>query len=418
MIIEELYKIFQNNPIICTDTRKISKGSIFFALKGENFNGNEFSNIALSKGCSYAIIDQKEYVVSNKTIYVKDVLATLQNLAKYHRKKLTIPVIGITGTNGKTTSKELVSIVLNSEKKCYATAGNLNNHIGVPLSILEIDASYDIAIIEMGANHQGEIKFLCDICQPSHGVITNIGSAHLEGFGSEETIINTKNELYQYIHKTKGLIFTNEDDNLLNQLSNNIKKITYGKKGQVYGKILSTENLIKIKYLSHDITTNLVGDFQFYNIMLAICVGNYFKISIKNIKKSIQNFIPKNNRSQSIKTKYNQLILDAYNANPSSMEAMLISFSKNSSKNKICVLGDMLELGIHSTKEHKKIIKLCSKLNLTCYFIGGEFNKIKSSFFKSREEFEKYLKENKIINKTILIKGSRGIELEKIIPLL
>ena len=418
MFIRELYKIYQKNSIICTDTRKVTKGSIFFSLKGDNFNGNEFSSIALSKGCSYAIVDQKEYVKNDKTIYVEDALQTLQNLAKYHRKKLTIPVIGITGTNGKTTSKELVSVVLNSEKKCYATIGNLNNHIGVPLSILKIDSSYEIAIIEMGANHQGEINFLCDICQPTHGVITNIGSAHLEGFGNKQTIIKTKNELYQYIQKRKGLVFTNEDDNLLNHLSSNIKKITYGSKGEICGEILNSENLLNIKYLSHNIKTNLVGDFQFYNVMLAICIGNYFKISIENIKKSINKYIPKNNRSQFIKTKYNVLILDAYNANPSSMEAMLISFSKNSSKNKICILGDMLELGVQSFQEHKKIIDLCTELNLKCYFIGKEFKKIKSSVFKSRQEFVKFVKENKIINKTILIKGSRGIELEKIIPLL
>jgi len=418
MNIKELYKIFRKHPVICTDTRNIIKGSIFFALRGKNFNGNQFSQEAIQKGCKYAIIDQKYYYRDDSTILVKDVLEALQKLAIYHRNHLNIPIIGITGTNGKTTSKELIKCVLSTKKKCYSTKGNLNNHIGVPISILEINQSHDIAIIEMGANHLKEINFLCNICKPTYGVITNIGSAHLEGFGSQQGIINTKNELYQYIYKSNGVIFINSDDKLLIKLAKDINKITYGKKGDLEGEILNSSQFITIKSLSHTIYTNLIGEFQFYNIMLAICIGNYFRISIQDIQKAIKNYIPKNNRSQIIQTKKNTIILDAYNANPSSMKAMLLSFSKQKNKEKLCILGDMLELGKQSKKEHQKIISLCVKLKLDCYYIGKEFRKVKKETFKNKEELTKLLSTKKISNKTILLKGSRAIELEKLIDIL
>jgi len=418
MDIKNIYSIFKQYPCICTDSRKITKGAIFFALKGGNFNGNEYASKAIKEGCAYAIVDEKEYATDVKVILVDNVLKTLQKLATHHRKQLNIPIIGITGTNGKTTSKELIKGVLNSQLNTYATKGNLNNHIGVPLSILEINNQHEIAIIEMGANHQKEIEFLCNIARPTHGTITNIGSAHLEGFVNLQGVINAKNELYQFITNTDGQLFVNSDDELLVNLSKGISKSTYGEIGDVKGKIISSTPFLNLNYQKSTISSKLIGSFQFSNIMLAICIGNYFNISTSNIKKSIENYIPTNNRSQIIVTNNNTLILDAYNANPSSMKAMLISFVEREYSNKICILGDMLELGKQSEKEHQKIVSLCEKLNLDCYYIGEEFKKVNQYSFKSRENFEDKLNAESISNKTILLKGSRRIGLEKLVDYL
>ena len=418
MDIKNIYSIFKQYPCICTDSRKITKGAIFFALKGGNFNGNEYASKAIKEGCAYAIVDEKEYATDVKVILVDNVLKTLQKLATHHRKQLNIPIIGITGTNGKTTSKELIKGVLNSQLNTYATKGNLNNHIGVPLSILEINNQHEIAIIEMGANHQKEIEFLCNIARPTHGTITNIGSAHLEGFVNLQGVINAKNELYQFITNTDGQLFVNSDDELLVNLSKGISKSTYGEIGDVKGKIISSTPFLNLNYQKSTISSKLIGSFQFSNIMLAICIGNYFNISTSNIKKSIENYIPTNNRSQIIVTKNNTLILDAYNANPSSMKAMLISFVEREYSNKICILGDMLELGKQSEKEHQKIVSLCEKLNLDCYYIGEEFKKVNQYSFKSRENFEDKLNAESISNKIILLKGSRRIGLEKLVDYL
>ena len=414
MTTKDLYAIFQKHPFICTDTRKMEEGNLFFALKGENFNGNKFAEKAIKNGCSFAIIDEIEYANNSNTILVDDVLTTLQELAKFHRKKLNIPIIGITGTNGKTTSKELINAVLSSEKKCYATKGNLNNHIGVPISLLEISNMQEIAIIEMGANHQNEIEFLCSISNPTHGVITNIGTAHLEGFGDIQGVINTKNELYKYLHEKKGIAFVNSNDEILLNLSKNLKKITYGEKGNFKGIKTKNTPSLSLEYKNISIQSNLIGDFQFYNIMLAICVGEFFGISEDNIKIAIEEYIPKNNRSEVVKTTTNTLILDSYNANPSSMKAMLISFAKQNYLNKICILGDMLELGIHSKREHLKIVNLTKELNLETIYIGNEFSLLYKNAFQSKKEFERFLKSNPIQNKTILLKGSRRIGLEEL----
>ena len=418
MKIKELYTLFKKHPNICTDSRKIKNGSIFISLKGENFNGNKYALKAIQDGCSYAIIDEKEYDVNQSTILVTDTLKTLQELATYHREQLTIPLIGITGTNGKTTSKELINAVLISELNCYATKGNLNNHIGVPLSVLEINQQHEIAIIEMGANHQKEIEFLCNIAKPTYGAITNIGTAHLEGFGNLQVVINTKKELYEFINNNKGHLFVNGEDELLLSLSNGISQVTYGKSGNINGTITEITPLLSIKYNNEIINSQLIGDFQFSNIFLAICIGNYFKISTQNIKISIENYIPKNNRSQLVKTKKNTIILDAYNANPSSMRAMLNSFANQQYKNKFCILGDMLELGVETNKEHQEIIKLTNKLKLDCIFVGEIFYSLVEQGFKNKEELAKNIQKNKIYNKTILIKGSRGISLEKLISVL
>jgi UDP-N-acetylmuramoyl-tripeptide--D-alanyl-D-alanine ligase len=384
-------------------------------LKGENFNGNKYALKTIQDGCSYAIVDEKEYDVHQNTILVNNALKTLQELATYHRKQISIPVIGITGTNGKTTSKELIKVVLNSQLNCYATRGNLNNHIGVPLSILEINTKHEVAIIEMGANHQNEIEFLCNIAKPTHGVITNIGSAHLEGFGSHQGVIDTKKELYEFINYNKGHLFVNSDDDLLLSLSNGIMQTTYGKSGDITGLVTDITPLLSIKYNNEIINSHLIGDFQFSNILLAICIGNYFNVSSQNIKRSIENYIPTNNRSQLVKTKTNTLILDAYNANPSSMKAMLNSFANQQYKNKLCILGDMLELGVEANKEHQEIITLTNELKLDCLFVGEIFHTLTKNSFKNKRDLVKHLQENDIHKKTILLKGSRGIGLEQLI---
>jgi len=418
MQIQKLYQFFLKHPIICTDSRKITKGSIFFSLKGKNFNGNKFAEKAIKDGCSFAVVDEKEFATNDKFILVDDVLGTLQNLAKHHRTLLNIPIIGITGTNGKTTSKELINAVLSSEKCCYATKGNFNNHIGVPLSILEITSSHEIAIIEMGANHIGEIAFLCNISQPIFGVITNIGKAHLEGFGSFESVIKAKSELYNYIQKNNGNVFVNNEAELLIELADNIRKTTYGKNGDYKGSIASNTPFVSVQFGENSIISNLIGDYQFYNIMLAISVGKYFEITDKNIKKAIESYTPKNNRSEIIKTKSNTIILDAYNANPSSMTAMLHSFAKQNYENKLCILGDMLEMGNISLQEHKAIIDLANELKLECIFIGTEFAQVHKQVYNSTDKFSEFLKEKPIKNKTILLKGSRGMTLEKLVKLL
>ena len=414
MEISELYKIYKSKSSICTDTRKIKKGGLFFALKGENFNGNLFAAKAISDGCSFAIIDEKKIATNDKFILVKNVLETLQNLARHHRKQLSIPIIGITGTNGKTTSKELIHAVLKSELNSYATKGNLNNHIGVPLSILEITKEHEIAIIEMGANHEKEIEFLCEIAKPTHGVITNIGSAHLEGFKNHQGVINAKNELFNFIKKNNGVLFVNDNDELLLNLSEKIERITYGNNGFCKGFITKNTAYLSIKFSHTEINSQLIGEYQFSNIMLAVCIGNKFNIKDLNIQKAIENYTPKNNRSEILKTKDNLLILDAYNANPSSMKAMITSFSKQDYTNKLCILGDMLELGEYTIKEHSAILDLIDTLNLEIILIGKEFSKISKEAFKDRNAFEIFLKSNPIKNKTILLKGSRGISLEKL----
>ncbi len=415
MSIKTLYSIFKKHPLICTDSRNIINESIFFALKGDSFNGNKYAIQALNKGCSYAIIDEEEHNTHPKMILVDDVLSTLQELAKHHRKQLNIPVIGITGTNGKTTSKELIATVVESQYKIIATKGNLNNHIGVPLSILRLKKDTEIAIIEMGANHPEEIDFLCKIALPNFGVITNIGKAHLEGFKDIDGVIKTKNELYTYIKENKGTLFVNSDDKLLSELAEQATTITYGKEGKAKGTVLSNTPFITIKYKEENIKSKLIGNYQFSNIMLAISIGEYFNIPLRKIKKQIEEYTPSNNRSQIIKTLNNTLILDAYNANPSSMKAMLTSFSEQNYENKMCILGDMLELGKDSEKEHKLIVDLTNNLKLDCLFVGEEFKAISKNCFKHKNELINFIKEgNPIINKTILLKGSRGIGLEEL----
>ena len=419
MKISDLYKIFNNHPNVTTDTRNIKENSIFFALKGDNFNGNKFARKAIKDGCHYAIIDQAEFQLNEKYILVDDVLKCLQNLATYHRDQIMIPVIGITGTNGKTTSKELIYSCLSTELNTLATDGNYNNHIGVPLTLLRANKEHDIAIIEMGANHENEIKYLCEIAKPNYGIITNIGKAHLEGFKNIEGVKKTKKELYDYIKINNGKIFINNEDTILKEISKDIKIISYGLNGEINGRIKESSIFTNVEFNSQIIETKLIGTYQFYNIMLSIAVATHFGIKLKNISKALSSYKPSNNRSQVIKTKFNTIILDAYNANPSSMYEMINSFSKIQKKNKICILGDMAELGEYSKKEHLNLIHLLENLKINCLFVGNEFSKHNStgSFFDV-ENLINYHKKKQIKDSTILVKGSRSIKLEKVIKVL
>ena len=419
MNISKLYNIFKEYPSISTDSRNIKKDSIFFALKGENFNGNKFAEEALKSGCKYAVIDEKEYEINENYILVNNALKTLQQLASFHRDNINIPIIAITGTNGKTTSKELITSCLSSELETAYTKGNYNNHIGVPLTLLEINKKHEIGIIEMGANHKNEINFLCEIAKPSYGIITNIGKAHLEGFKNFEGVKSTKKELYDFIKKNNGVIFINNDDKTLNEISKNIKSITYGKNGDIIGKEVTSSVYTEVLFNKIKINSNLIGSYQFYNIMLAIAVAQHFSIKKKNIIKSLESYYPKNNRSQVVQSKSNLIILDAYNANPSSMNEMINSFYKIKKESKVCILGDMGELGIFSKDEHEEIIKLNKKLSLKAFYIGSEFRKLtKKNSFIDFQEFKNYLKDFPITNSTILIKGSRSQKLENIVELL
>lgn len=422
MEIVELYNLFTNSTGVCTDTRQIKENCLFFCLKGENFNGNTFAKKAIEKGASYSIIDEKEYQTEN-TILVNNVLEVLQKLANHHRKQLNIPFIGITGTNGKTTSKELINSVLSQYFKTTCTQGNLNNHIGVPLTLLSIKKDCEIAIIEMGANHIGEINELCEIAVPNYGIITNIGTAHIEGFGSKEGVIQTKNEMYNFISKNGKLIFTNNDDSLLQKLSSNLNKYTYGKtNADCTSSLLSESPNIKLKWNNFTVNSNLYGAYNFYNILLAICVGQYFKVPTQKIINGIETYVSSNNRSQLIKLDGKEIYLDAYNANPSSMEVAINSFATNKSANKLMILGDMLELGKVSIDEHQNIINKAYELNIDTVFIGNHFSEAEEKYgfmyFKNTEDLISHLEKNNITSSSILIKGSRGICLEKVVEYL
>jgi UDP-N-acetylmuramoyl-tripeptide--D-alanyl-D-alanine ligase len=428
--IATIYKHYvESNQKICTDTRKAEKGAIFFALRGPNFNANELAQQAIDLGCSYAIIDDANFSTIEKTILVDDVLTTLKHLANHHRKQLNIPVLGITGSNGKTTSKELINAVLAKKYKTLATQGNLNNHIGVPLTLLSITKKHEFAIIEMGANHQGEINMLCEIADPDFGVITNIGKAHLEGFGGIEGVKKGKSEMYRYLAKKNGKLFLHGDDDVLQELAKENDKITYGTKKlyDVVGKLKHDEEKVKFawktRYNANElatapfIPTHIVGVYNYYNLLCAACVGNYFKVDEQLINEALSEYMPNNNRSQLHKTEKNTLILDYYNANPTSMRAAIENFAQLQLQNKYLVLGDMLELGEESLIEHQAIIDLLHEKKLTNYFLVGPiFNSITShQSFNNSSEARLFLKSLDLKDKTILIKGSRGIKLETIL---
>lgn len=427
MKIPQLYELFKQHPVVCTDSRKIICNAIFFALKGDNFNGNEFARKAIDLGAAYSVVDEKKYATKKNIIYVEDVLETLQQLANYHREQLSIPIIGITGSNGKTTTKELVYAVLSKRYNTLATEGNLNNHIGVPLTLLKITNQHQIAIIEMGANHLNEIDFLCRIAMPNFGVITNIGKAHIEGFGSFEGVIKTKSELYQYIKNCAGKVFVNNDDALLVELASTMTTITYGSSNSACtAKLLSSTPFVQLEWNKNTITSNLYGAYNFPNILAAICIGSYFEVNEHKICAAIAEYTSTNNRSELVKIGSTLIYLDAYNANPSSMNVAIDTFIENKNQNKLMLLGDMLELGSISKQEHQQIIEKVLKTNIKTVFVGKNFGLLASQYQNKRQLcfFENYnlaanwLKAENIKNYNILIKGSRGIQLEKIVELL
>lgn len=420
MNIEKLYSLFLKQQIVDTDTRKIRNGSLFFALKGDNFNGNKFAAEALNQGARYAIIDEVEYQTHPNTILVEDVLTKLQQLANHHRKQLKTTIIALTGSNGKTTTKELINCVLSSKYKTTATIGNLNNHIGVPLTLLTLTSETEIGIIEMGANHLKEIESLCKITEPNFGFITNFGKAHLEGFGSVHGIIKAKSELYVFLRNSNGIAFINNDDTKQVQQSKGIKTITFNNKSIVF---IEAKPFVKVKFKEIDINSQLIGKYNYNNIAAAIAIGNYFNVAMNDIKIAIENYTPSNNRSQIIRKGTNKIILDAYNANPSSMQAVLENFSQLEDEHKIVILGDMFELGESAAIEHQKIAELAansSNFN-EVYLIGKAFSatSAKNAFiFESFENFKNTTNFIKFKNSSILIKGSRGMALERILDFL
>ena len=424
MTIEQLHQLFLEFPQVCTDTRKISPNCIFFALKGDNFNGNKYAAQALEKGASYAIVDEDEFAGSDNTILVKNVLTTLQNLSQFHRNYCKAKVIGLTGSNGKTTTKELITAVLSKKYKTIATKGNLNNHIGVPLTLLSITPDTEMAIVEMGANHLNEIEFLCKLAEPDFGYITNFGKAHLEGFGSEEGVIKGKSELYDFLTSHNKSVFFNADDLIQKEkLSTVIKKFGYSQNDNEFFniKLIGADPFVKIAVGDIHITTQLVGSYNFTNCCAAILIGKYFNVEMDEIKKGIENYIPQNNRSQIIDKNGHHIILDAYNANPTSMKAALENFQQLKADYKVAFLGDMFELGKTAEKEHQEICNIAANMYFDQVFLIGEnFFKTKSdcSKFKSFDHLKETLNNKTLKNATILIKGSRGMALERILDLL
>lgn len=436
MYIKSLYEYFKNcNYTVSTDSRNCPKDSLFFALKGDNFDGNKYAANALENGAAYAVVDNPDYVVegSDQYIFVHDTLLALQLMANFHRQMQQIPVIGITGTNGKTTTKELIAVILEKKYKVHYTKGNFNNHIGVPLTLLGIRAEDEIAVIEMGASHLGEIRDLARIAQPDYVLITNIGKAHIEGFGSFENILKTKMELYDYIKLNReGTVFLNNDDEILKNRVEGIKTVlTYGQsdKADICGSIQLDSLTLSIDWAEKthpekvfSVNTKLVGDYNLYNVLAAITIGVYFKVSNEDINEALTEYSPSNNRSQLVQTKKNRLIVDAYNANPTSMHAALDNFCLIKEENKAVILGDMKELGKESINEHQSIIDLLERHpEITpVILVGSEFGKVNRKFlhFADKDALLKELSVNPIANKTILIKGSNSTQLYKIVDAL
>jgi UDP-N-acetylmuramoyl-tripeptide--D-alanyl-D-alanine ligase len=424
MRIEELYQLFLQHSSIQTDTRKLKEGDLFFALKGDNFNGNQFALQALENGAAYAIVDEEIITADNRIILVDDVLNTLQQLAKYHRQQFNIPFLAITGSNGKTTTKELVHAVLSSHFKTYTTEGNLNNHIGIPLTLLKVKADAEIAVIEMGANHQKEIEGYCKYALPTHGLINNVGKAHLEGFGGIEGVKKGKGELYDFIRETNGTIFINTDFDYLIEMSSGIAdKVSYGTHdASTTGNLISSEPFLIVNIMNQpdigEIKTQLVGDYNLPNVLAAVCVGLHLAVPADKIKTAIENYTPSNSRSQLIQSGTNKIILDAYNANPSSMQLAIENFAKLPANKKVLMLGAMAELGEASLDEHQNIIDLIKKFNWhKVVLVGGDFNKISHPFenFKTSAEARNWYKDQQLTKTHLLIKGSRSMRMEEIL---
>ncbi|MGI9545286.1 MAG: UDP-N-acetylmuramoyl-tripeptide--D-alanyl-D-alanine ligase [Cyclobacteriaceae bacterium] len=421
---EALYQKYLSSGKVSTDTRNIPEGAIFFALKGPSFNANQFALEALDKGAAFAVIDEEAYQKDERMVLVKDVLRTLQELAQYHRQKLKIPIIGLTGSNGKTTTKELIREVLSPKYKVLATKGNLNNHIGVPLTLLSIHPEVEIAVIEMGANHIGEIAQLCEIAQPTHGLITNIGKAHIEGFGGFEGVIRGKSELYHYLIQNGGEVFINSQDEILNNMAKRFDKPYFypGPEDYLTCTLIDADPFVTYKNESGVLVkTQLVGAYNFSNIAAALCLGKFFDIPEEEADGAIAQYVPANNRSQVIQKGSNTIILDAYNANPNSMEAALENLKAMKAGYKVVILGDMFELGADSEFEHERIAALAESSAFGSVLLcGALFSKVKNEnsraqYFGEKQGLINYLKEVTLKDSAILLKGSRGMGLEEVL---
>lgn len=434
MRIQELYQLYQQYPKVSTDTRNIQAGSIFFALKGDKFNANNFAHQALVAGASYVVLDEEQELQDERFVFVADVLTALQELAHYHRKQLRIPFIGITGTNGKTTSKELLNAVLSEQYRTYATKGNLNNHIGVPLTLLAIDADVEIAIIEMGANHPEEIAFLCAIAAPTHGFITNVGKAHLEGFGSFEGVKKTKGELYDYLKLHQGVLFLQGDNAHLVEMEaerglERLVRYGFSAHNDVQGRLVEADPLLTIAWhqqqqpeLESIVSTHLVGAYNIENILAAVAVGLYFDMPIEAINKGLSGYVPTNNRSQITKTARNTVLADYYNANASSMAAALDNIAVIKAETKVLILGDMFEMGDESQKEHAQVIAKALGLDVArCIFVGKAFyaqQNAQAEFYETTEQAKAAILARPIADAMILLKASRGMAFEGLIEVL
>ena len=432
MDIKDLYKLYLQYPSIKIDTRKLIDGDLFFALKGPNFNGNHFAKQAIEAGAAYVIVDEELNLKNKKVIRTNDVLLTLQQLAKHHREQFNnlsrpggIPFIAITGSNGKTTTKELVHEVLSSAYKTYTTQGNLNNHIGIPLTILKIKSDAEIAVIEMGANHQKEINGYCFYTLPTHGLITNLGKAHLEGFGGIDGVKKGKGELFDFLRQNNGTAFVNCDDNYIKEISSGIKNIiTYGTlEGTVTGRAISTSSsFLEVEIIKGanigSIKTQLVGSYNLQNVIAAVTIGKHFNVAEEKIKSAIENYIPSNSRSQLINKSTNTIILDAYNANPASMKAAIENFAQMQGKNKILLIGSMMELGEESKKEHEELVLLIDRFKWSkVVLVGNNFKNIKHLYihFDNSLMAKKWLHDQHLQNSQLLIKGSRSMQMEKLL---
>lgn len=434
MTTEALYAIYLQHSQVTTDSRKVPAGSLYFALRGERFDGNDFAADALDKGAAYAVVDREETAVDDRYILVPDTLRCLQDLARHHRRQSLVPIIGITGSNGKTTTKELVSAVMGSHYRIHYTQGNYNNHIGVPLTLLAMPIDTEAAIIEMGANHQGEIDFLCHIAEPSHGLITNIGKAHLEGFGGIEGVKKGKSELYRFLAKAGGIAFINKDADFLRDLAAPVEqKIFYGgseapsiEESDIEIKLLGEEPFLRVAFLDRDanelitIQSQLYGTYNFANIATAIALGKYFKVPSSNIQSAIAGYAPTNNRSQILEYQGNTFLMDAYNANPTSMSAALTAFSAMSAPRKVAIIGDMLELGEESEQEHLHIAQLANAQQYDeLILVGSAFEQpakaLQLLHFPDVVALSNWFREQHYKGVHFLIKASRGIQLEKLL---
>jgi UDP-N-acetylmuramoyl-tripeptide--D-alanyl-D-alanine ligase len=422
MDISYIHNLFLQCNSVSIDTRKIESNSLFVAIKGDNFDANTFAKEALEKGASFVIIDNENYFIDQRTILVENSLTTLQELAKFHRQFLKLPIIALTGSNGKTTTKELINVVLSKKFKTKATVGNLNNHIGVPLTLLSFNSETEFGIVEMGANHKKEIEFLCELATPDYGYITNFGKAHLEGFGGVEGVIEGKSEMYNYLSKNDKLAFVNLEDAIQVEKAKTLKSFSFGINKEIANvniNSIAANPFVEIQFSNLLIQTHLIGLYNANNINAALSIGRYFGVDDLEIKEALESYIPENNRSQLITKGTNQIILDAYNANPSSMAVAMENFLQLNDSNKIMILGDMFELGNESPQEHKAIVDfLKGKKDIVFYFIGKEFygQRMDSTnywFFETFDAFSEYLRGNKIENSSILIKGSRGMALER-----